>query len=201
MAAQPLNEERKLLKQIAEGDERAFSRLFEVYYRTLGDFVFRITGSLEIAEEIVQETFVKIWEERERLAVIKKIGDYLFILCRNRGISYLRQRARDYARLQAYAQSEINEIEPENYHWSQIEQLYVRIERAICELPLQQQKVFRMAKLMHLSYAEIADRLGISAETVKKHMKLALRSIRAFMKECTTEIILLILFFGVDLLS
>lgn len=198
LAAQPFKEEHKLLKRIAEGDERAFSQLFDNYYRTLADFVFRLTGSLEVAEEIVQEVFVKIWEKRDELLKIKKIGDYLFILCRNRGVSYLRQRARDYMRLRAYAQSEISEVELENHHLARTERLYVIIEQAICALPSQQQKVFRLAKLNHFSHAEIANQLSISVETVKKHMKLALRSIRESVKEneyAINSILILFLWF------
>lgn len=183
LAAQPSSEEHRLLKRIADGDERAFSQLFDHHYRGLADFVFRLTDSLEMAEEIVQEVFVKVWEDRRALGKIKKISDYLFILCRNRGVSYLRQRARDYLRLQAYAQTELSEAELDSHQWSDREQLYVVIEKAICALPSQQQKIFRLAKLSRVSHAEIAAQLNISAETVKKHMKLALRSVREFVKQ------------------
>ena len=183
LTAQLVKDEHGLLSQIAAGDERAFSQLFDCYFQMLLDFSFRLTGSLDVAEEIVQEAFVKVWQGREDLLKIKKIEAYLFILCRNHGISYLRQRARDYVRLRAYVEEGMSEIESDLPQEGHSEQLYVIIEQAICALPKQRQKVFRLAKLNHFSHAEIADQLGISAETVKKHMKLALRSIREFVKK------------------
>jgi len=82
MAIQSPPNEQVLLERLVEGDERAFTKLFDAYYHQLGEYVFRVTGSLELTEEIVQDVFIRIWLKKETLGELNSLKNYLFILCR-----------------------------------------------------------------------------------------------------------------------
>jgi RNA polymerase sigma-70 factor (ECF subfamily) len=80
------NEEKELLEKIAAGDHVAFTTLFDNYHHSLGAFVFSITKSKELAEEITLDVFLKIWMTREALAEVKNFKAYLFTVSRNAAI-------------------------------------------------------------------------------------------------------------------
>src|SRR5690606_11633515 len=93
MAIKPIYNESEILIKIAEGDESAFCELFDHYERYVFSFGRKLMRSNEIAEEIVQDIFIKIWERRERLKEIDNFGGYLNILVRNHSFNLLRQLA------------------------------------------------------------------------------------------------------------
>ena len=169
-----------LLCRIAEGDETAFGELFRAYHQRLGAYVFRLTGSKQATQEIVQDVFVKIWVKRVTLAEIGNFDAYLFTAVRNHVFNYIRNIARERSRQAALAaghlaaasvmQSVDRPAPDEDYH--------ALLDDAVAQLPQQQQRVYRLHKQEGLSHAEIAARMQLSVETVKKHMSLALRAIR-----------------------
>lgn len=81
----------KLLKQIAAGDEHAFRVLYDHWQPKLSSFIFGITKSKEITDEIVQDAFLKIWMSRETLAEINNFKAYLFLICKNQSINALKK--------------------------------------------------------------------------------------------------------------
>lgn len=170
--------ERELLNKVAKGDQRAFTALFDAYYQRLGAYVYKVTESKEAAEEIVQEVFIKIWERREVLKEIESFKAYLFILSKNRTLDYLRAAAKK----RMHQLSVLQEMKEESYvidSASPVEEYNLIIEQAVAKLPPQQQRVYHLSRYEKLKYEEIAIHMGISKETVKKHMQLAL----AFLKQ------------------
>jgi RNA polymerase sigma-70 factor (family 1) len=176
----PSNEERALLCRIAEGDETAFAQLFRAYHQRLGAYVLRLTASRQATQEIVQDVFVRIWVKRATLTEIGNFDAYLFTAVRNHVFNYIRNMARERNRQAALEadsltappvmQSVESQLTPEDYH--------SLLDDAVAQLPQQQQRVYRLHKQEGLSHAEIAVRMQLSVETVKKHMSLALRAIR-----------------------
>jgi RNA polymerase sigma-70 factor (family 1) len=192
LAIKPLPNETELIKQVACGSERAFTKLFDAYYRQLGEYVVRLTESVELAEEIVQDVFIKIWTKRECLTEIDNFSYYLFIISRNQTYNFLRKKASERVRQLAWEK----QFEEEIYELDQvsIEESYrIQIDKAVNKLPPQQQKVYLLSRNERLKYEEIATVLNISAETVKKHMKLALRSIKNSISLENNGVIVLIL--------
>lgn len=170
--------EKEILNMASEGDERAFTLLFDAYYQRLGGYVYKITESKEAAEEIVQEVFIKIWERREALKEIDSFKAYLFVLSKNRTLDYLRVAAKK----RMHQLSVFREMKEESYvidSPSPVEEYNLIIEQVVAKLPPQQQKVYHLSRHEKLKYEEIATHMGISKETVKKHMQLAL----AFLKQ------------------
>lgn len=171
--------EKELLARVAAGDEKAFTQLFYAYHTKLGAYILRLTESFILAEEIVQDIFLKIWLQRENLVSIENFNTYLFVISRNHTFNCLKQVARDEMRKKewgkdATAQLTIEEGEEVDYR--------SQLEKAIAQLPPQQKKIFLLHRQEGLPHLEIANRLGLSLETIKKHMSLALRGIRSFLK-------------------
>jgi RNA polymerase sigma-70 factor (ECF subfamily) len=168
-------EERELLYSIAKGDEAAFGRLFHAYHQRLGAFIYRLTESFPATQEIVQDVFMRIWLKRETLPEVGSFEAYLFVAARNHALNYLRKVARERA-LEA-ARKEATAVAPAD---ADPDERFELLEQAIAHLPPQQQNVYILHRRQGLSHAEIAERMHLSVETVKKHMSLALRSIRAY---------------------
>lgn len=192
MAIKPLHNEDYLIKKIVFGDERAFTELFDGYYKKLGQYIFKITDSLEVTEEIVQDVFIKIWLKRAQLAEVKNFSNYLFILSRNQTISFLRKKATD-----AVKHEEWEKEQSADGYWTDevnpTEDLRLQIENAVSLLPPQQQKVFMLSRYERLKYDEIALRLNISTGTVKKHLQAAVKSLKIHVNDKGNSVILVVL--------
>ncbi len=192
MAISPVHNEKEILSRIAAGDQRAFTVLFDAYYQGLGSYVYKVTESKELTEEIVQDAFMKVWEKREMLGEIDNFSSFLFILSRNRMLNYLRQLAK----LRAQQLSWSKEHENDSYVMdsaSPNDEYDLIIQNAVSELPPQQQKVYLLSRHERLKYEEIAFQMGLSKETVKKHMHLALSFLKQHVKKQIDEAILLLL--------
>lgn len=174
MALTPVKHESDLLALVAGGDERAFAELFECYYRQLGEYVYRLTESIVVSEEIVQDVFIKIWQKREILASLDSFTYYLFILSKNQTLNYLRKVAKEKIKqtewLKAFDENSDGDYLLEEYH--------NLIDNAVEKLPPQQKKVYQLTRIERLKHEEVAEILGLSVETVKKHAKLAIKAIK-----------------------
>lgn len=177
MLVLPLYEERELLCRVAKGEEAAFGILFHAYHQRLGAYIYRLTESFPATEEIVQDVFVKIWLKRATLSAVDHFDAYLFTAARNHAFNYLRKLARERAHQASLPVEEI----PVETPVEEPDERVVLLEQAISHLPRQQKNVYLLHRRQGLSHAEIAVHLHLSVETVKKHMSLALRSIRDYL--------------------
>jgi len=168
--------ERLLLRQIAEGDEKAFEEVFHAYRDKLYAFIYQISHSKEIAEDTVQDVFLKIWNIRRRLSDIENFNAFLFQMSKNHVINQLRRMSRETLMLierQAY-KTEVPTPDQQVIY----KNIYQMLDRIIDNLPQQQKTVYRLSRESHLKQEEIAQKLAISQSTVKNHMTQALRTIR-----------------------
>ncbi len=186
--------EADVLLAIADGDRNAFARLFYRYHQELGEYVYRLTKSKTISEEIVQDAFMKVWTNRATLPGIRSIRAYLFIITRNHTFNILRDETRKAFLNEELSQDLFIAEEPDNT-FSETEELYGIVEKAVAQLPRQQQKVWRMNKEEGLPYQQIADRLQLSRETVKRHISLAMASVSRYVKVHRNTFLLLCLKF------
>jgi len=174
-----VNTENEWLKKASEGDEKAFTHLFRAYYQKLGAYVFRITESSELAKDIVQDVFLKVWTNRENLATVQRFGAYIYVLARNHTYNCLRQIARERTR-KIEAMQEI--LQPDSSEEQECE-YFDLLEQAVLELPPQQRRVYLLSRRERLKYDEIARDMEISYETVKKYLKLATRFIVGYVRK------------------
>ncbi|RFZ85282.1 sigma-70 family RNA polymerase sigma factor [Mucilaginibacter terrenus] len=170
--------EKELLLKISRGDEHAFSELFNTWHHLLGRHIYKITDSAELAEEVVQDVFLKIWTARESLALVENFKAYLFVVSRNHALNCLRKLARERMHQKALE---------ENAAVLAVEQtgsadIYKLLDQAIDHLPPQQQKVYLLSRHNRLKYDEIATQMGLSRETVKKYLQGATHSITNFVQ-------------------
>lgn len=181
MKIDALHNETELLTAIATGSERAFATLFHAYRDKVYSAAFRLTHSGFLAEEVVQDVFLKLWVKREVLLEIAGFEDYLFIMTRNHVFSALKRMARQQ---QLVDDLQLEQPVAENTTYNRMLDLEIEeiVHQAVELLPAQQKQVYLMSKEQELKRDEIAKKLRISSETVKTHLARALRHIRAYSK-------------------
>ena len=179
MDTNPHYSDQELLRRIAAGDEQSFTSLFWRYKDRIYSTALRLTGSITEAEEIVQDVFVKLWTKRQELTGVANPEGYVFMMARNHTFNSLRRLVRT-GRTGADIPEErdIQELAADSI--LEEKELNTFLYQAIHQLPPQQQKVYQLIKQEGLTKQEAADRLGISANTVKSHFDAAVRTIRAF---------------------
>lgn len=182
MAVKSLENERELLAQIGRGDQRAFTVLFNHYHHDLFVFSKKLTKSDEIALEIVQDVFLKIWSIRAKLSEINNFGGYLTRVIRNHALNVIRQIARKEKPNLTTAINSDDFIDTTGLDISQHRLDYndalQTLNDALSKLPQQQKQVYELCHIEGLKYEEAAQMMNISIETVRTHMKKALQKIR-----------------------
>lgn len=147
----------------------------------------------EMAEETVQDMFVRIWEKRSTLNIETSVQHYFFRSIRNQCLNQIQHQKirKQYASM--VLESSYQEIDPEQ-HYIEVD-LIKRIEKSIDSLPAKRQEIFRLSREQGLKYKEIAEELNISIKTVEAQMGLALKHLRDDLKEFSNHLISLFLLF------
>lgn len=169
-------DQKKLLLELSQGSELAFTKLYNQYKNIVYATALKITKSKTLAEEVVQDVFLKIWQNHENLAEIANFENYLFIISRNHIFDMIKKIARE-----TNLVSDINyknTVSDDTDNAIKDDQYNIILNQIIEQLPPQQQKIYKMAKWDGLSHQKIGENLGISTETVKKHMAQALKFVR-----------------------
>lgn len=181
-SSQPYNEN-DLLFRIAEGDEHAFRCLFDWYTPKLRPYLWKSTGSDEDTEDILQETFIKIWMNRDKLAYMENVGGYIYRIAARTCLNYMRSALNQHKKM-----SELGLLSSSvGAHWDNLSPLSVLqanllqdlIKSAVAKLSSQQQKIYSLNRDEGLKPAAIATLLNLSVSTVKNHLSDALKQIRA----------------------
>lgn len=183
MLNRSLHTETELLTALKNGSESAFTDLYNRYHRGIYMYVLDFVKRPQLAEDIVHEVFMKLWESRERITITTSLTAYLYRISRNKGIDALKKISKDTALRQEVLEwmyPELAGVESEAKMISQYETLY---QSAIAELTPQRQKIFILCKEKGKTYEEVATELGISRNTVKEHMVHSLRFLRNYFAE------------------
>lgn len=172
---------------LIRGDQKAF----EVVYLDLFDMLFHLANSyvrdLEVSRELVQDSFLKLWEVRESLQQQSNISNFLYTLTKNRCLNFLKQQeviarnTKEYLLPELlYAQEALKSFPDE---FSDIEELMLRLEAAIEQLPPDVKKTFIMHRFDGLTYSQISKQLGISPKTVEARISKGLKLLRGDLKD------------------
>ena len=171
------DDEAAWVERIRTGDPMAFEALFHAYHASLCSFAYRYLGARDLAEEMVQEVFLFVWERRESWDVRSSVRSYLFTAVRNAALSYLRHE-RVVARRDARVRILQDTVAPgADLEVVQAETV-AAIQEAVARLPDRCRLVFTLHREQGLTYAEVAEVLGISPRTVEVQIGRALRSLR-----------------------
>ena len=165
-----------LLDQIRAGDVGAFEHLFRRYAEPLYDCAYGYVGSRDVAQEVVQQLFVTLWERRRVWQVSGTVATYLYRAVRNGSLNALRQNRRRVGLGERAHDAPSIELEVEAADLARV------VARIVGRLPERCREVFRLNRYHHLTYAEVAQVLGLSVKTVELHMARALRELRARLK-------------------
>jgi RNA polymerase sigma-70 factor (family 1) len=192
MIRKPVIDEKNLLARVSQRDESAFRIIYDAYQSQILTFANKYLKSRQLAEEVAQEIFLKIWNLGDKLNAINDLENYLLTITRNRAFDVLRQLKREARYIQSIGEADDpgENITEESILLSDTRQL---LERGINLLPPQQKQVYTLCHQQGLKYEEAAKELGISPQTVHRHMKLALKSLRSFMAKHTDLSILLVI--------
>lgn len=184
----------ELILLIQKNDRVAFYHLYEKYSKRLYGFVLRYIKQKEDAEEIVQEVFVKIWESRNKIDAYSSFESFLFTIAYNSTMSLLRKRTNEKKYLEhlKLLQQPDNSLEIiEEIHFNELND---RVQSLLNELTPRQKEIFLLSREDGLSHDEIAKKLDVTVNTVKKHMVNTLAYLKSKL-DTSLSINLLFLFF------
>lgn len=187
--------EKDILNKVAGGDEKAYGKLYGIYYPLISKVVLKFVKSPDLTNDLTQEIFIKIWDIRKELVNIDSFKSYLIVTASNHVLNFLKRASRE-----AAAKGEIlkhyKEYE-ESIEDRLITQEYWQfIDNVLNSLPPQTREVFRICREENKSYDEVASILGITRNTVKKHIVRANKEFRdALEKNSDIHLKLLILLF------
>jgi RNA polymerase sigma-70 factor (ECF subfamily) len=156
---------------------KSFTKLFHLYYEPLCKSLNYYTRDVQVIEDIVQEVFVTLWEERNQLH-IENIKTYLFSAARYRILNYIRNRQRHTTILEALSQEEF--LQKQSKDILNYDELMPQLQKAIDMLPEKCSEIFELSTKEQLTYRQISEHFHISTKTVESQMSIALRKIRNF---------------------
>jgi len=173
-------DEKALLALVAKGDRIAFKQLYSSHLNNLYRFVFLFTKSKEETEDILQEIFIKIWENREKLSEVDSLKNYLFRFAKNKlldNIRHLQVRQRVLSEIRRTKDVSKN-ITKDQYTYREY---YHLVQQAIEKLPPKRKLIFRLNIENGLSQDEIASQLNISKSVVQKQIYKASYFVREYL--------------------
>ncbi len=168
--------------KLKEGDITAFEMFFKTYYQPLCNYAYSFIKDKDEAEEIVQSTFLSVWEKRDSLDIKTSLKSYLYTMVRNTSLNVIKHEKikQKYVGEALAVDERSHEGVTQAVLSSELEE---RIQQAIGVLPEQCRLVFKLSRFEELKYAEIAEHLNISIKTVENHMGKALKIMREQLKD------------------
>ena len=165
-----------LIDSVQRGDKNAFARVYRLYFSELCDFTYYITRNKEVAKELVQDTFLVIWEQRVHWQPKGSIRAYLFKAAKNRALDHLKH-VRVEREWQKTNQADQFNAEADEEGLTQAE-LAAAIDKSVDELPEKCRIIFIMNRNQGFTYGEIAEIQGISQKTVETQIGRALKKLK-----------------------
>ena len=172
----------QLITTLQAGDITAFEMLFKTYYQPLCNYAYSFVQDRDEAEEIVQATFMSVWEKREALSIHTGVKPYLYAMVRNASLNVLKHekiKQQHVVGELAVAEKSVESVT----RTVMASELEGRIYKALDKLPEQCRLVFKLSRFEELKYAEIAEQLDISIKTVENQMGKALKIMREQLKD------------------
>lgn len=167
-----------LIIMVKAGDEESFKQLFLRYYPRFRYFIMRFVANSDVADDLLQNVFMKIWLNRTSLREDLSMTAYIYVLVKYEIFNYLRlksTRLSDRFNESSYANALVTPGVDSNYEYHELEEA---VRKSIEHMPEKRRRIFCMNRYEFKSAKEIAEILGLSVRTVEKHIELALKSLR-----------------------
>ena len=168
--------EKELARRLITGDIEAFNEIYQKYFHPVYCNALKIVREVPIAQDVLQEIFITLWEKRHTIDPEKSLAGWLFILSYHKSINILRKKLREsllYKELQAPEGDTLEEELKFGAQWK-------IVENALSCLSPQRRRVFELCKLQGKTYEEAAIELRISKYTVKEYLSAAIVSIKEY---------------------
>lgn len=169
-----------VLKQVGDGDESAFRSLFDTYRPNIYTTALRVTNNEWMAEDIVQDTFVKVWINRHLLPSLDNFEAWLYVVAKNITLNIIKKQDSYKAYAQEEARAALIRVYPEADYLVQDKEFQRMLQEAVDRLPPKQRETYRLIREQYLKRDEAANILHVSPETVKWNLDQAMKSIRAY---------------------
>ncbi|MFI1773036.1 RNA polymerase sigma factor [Thalassobellus citreus] len=164
------------IKAFKRGDKKAFRYLFNLYYDRLVAYIITYTHDKMSAEDVVQQAFINLWNDREKLDDIRSPKNYLYAIAYNRYIDSIKKKKKQTRLLDVvYEKALRDRVEDDN---EALEKRIKKMNLIIDSLPPRCKEIIRMNKIDGIKYRDIASTLGISIKTVEAQMSIAFKKIR-----------------------
>ena len=180
----------QLITTLKSGDITAFEMLFRTYYQPLCNYAYTFVQDRDEAEEIVQSTFLNVWEKRDNLSIHTGVKPYLYAMVRNASLNVLKHEKikQQHVTMElAVAERSVESVT----RTVMASELETKIYKAMDKLPEQCRLVFKLSRFEELKYSEIAEQLNISIKTVENQMGKALKIMRDQLKDYLPLLIIL----------
>lgn len=173
-------DEQALLQQLSKGSRKAFMQLYDRYWKLIYQVVRKRTGFSELAQDVAQDVFIILWDRRETAGTITNFKAYLSTIARNLAFQKLQRLAQEIEVTKEFIYRHGRTTIADHSMEDQMLELQYNalVNEAIRELTPRQKQIYNLARNEHLSHEEIAERLHITRNAVKKHMSDALVFIR-----------------------
>jgi len=177
--------EEELIEMIRQGNEHAFNVVYNMYWEEIFLYVIKVIKDEDTAKDIVQEIFVSFWAKHSELIIHKSLKAYLFTAARYKSLDFLQEVA---TRTKYNLQHLLFENFTDNslIEDQDAKELREKMEVCLDNLPPKMKEVFELSRFEFLSHKEIATKLGISDQTVKKHIHKAIKEFRSRLKSLTS---------------
>lgn len=186
-------DEQLLISRLKQGHSSALETIFHQYHARLCQLSYRFSNDRELAKDIVQEVFVKVWNNREVLHITVSLQAYLKRAVINTTLNAIESQNRSRkSPLDEKLELETTQTASAIHDLSELEQ---RAQQAIEDLPLRTKTVFKLIRLEDMSYREVAQTLTISEKAVEKEMMKALRLLRIALRDYLPLMAAAIIFF------
>jgi RNA polymerase sigma-70 factor (ECF subfamily) len=168
-----------LLRQIAAGDQLMFRQLYICFYKRLYHFALSMVRLKEAAEEVIEDVFVRIWQQRETAASIRNLKVYLYTAVKNSSLNYLSRKAKETI-TEPFDHIDIGYSGPANPEQQMITaEMFDKIRQAVENLPPRCKMIFQLIREDGLKYKEVSQILNISVNTIDAQMAIAVSRIAA----------------------
>ena len=189
-----------LVERLHKNDVAAFDTLYWKYHEVVYRNILKFVKEATVAEDILQEVFIKLWEKRQEVKASQSVAGWLFVISFNLSVNYTRKKLREQNLHKKLLTLELGEELSVDYKTMQ-EAQYHLLEKAIAELSPQRRKIVTRCKLEGKTYDEVASELNISRNTVKEHLSAAMVKLNDYIQKNAEHkyIVLFLLFFHNDL--
>lgn len=171
-------------------NETMFENVFKMHFQHMFNFAMQFIADVDVAKDITQSVFIKMWELRENVDIQKSVKSYLFTSVRNACINHIRDNKKFQSKILDVELAEMNFIElSDNIAYSELEN---KVNAILATMPEKTRQIFEMSRFENKKYREIASELNISEKTVEAHMSKVLKILRQELKD---YLLLFFLFF------